>query len=401
MIYVGIDVAKNKHDCCILDSEGKVISAFAFENNKSGYEKLIASITQFSRSKSYVDVKIGLESTGCYSVNLTNYLNHKRLSVKVFNPLLVNLRRKAESLRKTKTDKSDCKFLASMLFHEESEPYLQPVLPVLELKILTRNRSRLIHARSKLKQSITRLVDILFPELPSLVYSLHQKSTCAMLLEYPTARSISSAHITKLTNLLLDNSKGKYGREKALQQRELASNSISFDSFATGFELKQTIRLIQNLDSEITILDNQIKITVDALDSPILSIPGIGYTLGAIILSEIGDIRNFSNPAKLLKFAGLEPSVYESGRYKASDTPMVKRGSPYLRWALLQAARLIALHNPTFRAYQEKKRAEGKHFFVVQSHTAKKLTRIIHKLLATNTVFDDEVAASTKESVAA
>ena len=393
MIYVGVDVAKNKHDCCILDSEGKVVSTFTFENNKSGYEKLIAEIAKFSKSKSYVDVKIGLESTGCYSLNITNYLNQKRLSVKVFNPLLVNLRRKADSLRKTKTDKSDCKFLASMLFSEESEPYLQPVLPITELKILTRNRSRLIHMRSKLKQSIARLVDILFPELPSLVYSLHQKSTYAMLLEYPTAKSISSAHIVKLTNLLIDNSKGKYGREKALQMRELASNSIGLDSVATGLELKQTIRLIQNLDGEIAMLDAEIKTIMDELDSPILSIPGIGYTLGAIILSEIGDIRNFSNPAKLLKFAGLEPSVYESGRYKANDTPMVKRGSSYLRWALLQAARLIAMNNPTFSAYQAKKRAEGKHFFVVQSHMAKKLTRIVHKLLTTDMTFDSEIAA--------
>jgi len=390
MIYVGIDVAKNKHDCCILDSEGKIASAFTFENNKSGYEKLIAEIAKFSKSKSYADVKIGLESTGCYSLNLANYLNHKRLSVKVFNPLLVNLRRKAESLRKTKTDKSDCKFLASMLFSEESEPYLQAVLPISELKILTRNRSRLIHMRSKLKQSISRLVDILFPELPSLVYSLHQKSSYALLLEYPTAKSIASAHIVKLTNLLSSNSKGKYGRARALQIRELASNSIGFDSVATGFELRQAIRLIQNLDGEIAVLDDEIKAIMDGLNSPILSIPGIGYTLGAIILSEIGDIRNFSNPAKLLKFAGLEPSVYESGRYRASDTPMVKRGSPYLRWALLQAARLIAMHNPAFRSYQDKKRAEGKHFFVVQSHLAKKLVRVLHKLLSTDTTFDAE-----------
>jgi len=225
---------------------------YVFDNNKSGYEKFIAEIYRFSKSKNYVDVKIGLESTRCDSLNITNYLNQKRISVKVFNPLLVNLRRKTESLRKTKTDKSDCKFLASMLFSEESEPYSQPVLPISELKILTRNRSRLIHMRSKLKQSIARLVDILFPELPSLVYSLHQKSTYAMLLEYPTAKGISSAHIVKLTNLLSNNSKGKYGREKALQLRELASNSIGFDSITTGFELKQTIRLIQNLDGRYT-----------------------------------------------------------------------------------------------------------------------------------------------------
>ena len=155
-----------------------------------------------------------------------------------------------------------------------------------------------------------------------------------------------------------------------------------------GFELQQTIRLIQKLGEEITALDNEIKIIMDEINSPIMSIPGIGYILGAIILAEIGNAENFQNPDKLLKFAGLEPSVYESGNYKASNTPMVKRGSPYLRWALLQAARLVAYRDETFHAYQEKKLAEGKHFFVAQGHVAKKLVRVIHHLLKTNSVFE-------------
>ena len=131
---------------------------------------------------------------------------------------------------------------------------------------------------------------------------------------------------------------------------------------------------------------------MDELDSPILGVPGIGYTLGAIILSEIGDIANFKNPAKLLAFAGMEPSTYESGKYLASDTPMVKRGSPYLRWALYQAARLAAYRDETFRSYLQKKRSEGKHYFVALSHVAKKLVRTLCFMLKNNVEYAPQSA---------
>ncbi len=387
MIFIGIDVAKAKHDCCIINSDGIVLSGFSFNNDRQGFDKLTDEIKKVSHKKDNSDVKIGLESTGHYSTNITNYLMQKRLSVRIFNPLQVSLMRKAQTLRKTKTDKSDAKFLATLLFSEESKPYQLPVLTVSELKILTRNRSRLIKMRSKYKLSISRLITILFPELPSAVWSVNQKSCYALLLEYPTANDISNAHLTKLTNLLSANSKGKYNREKALQIRELAETSIGLCSRATGFELQQTIRLIQNLNEEIAVLDREIKKIMLELNSPILSIPGIGFILGAIIISEIGNIKNFDSPNKLLKFAGLEPSVYESGNYKATKTPMVKRGSPYLRWALMQAARLVAYRDKTFRDYQDKKLAEGKHFFVAQSHVAKKLVRVLFSLLKNNQVF--------------
>ena len=387
MIYVGIDVAKSKHDCCIMNENGGTCTAFSFTNDKAGFEKLMSEIARFSNEKDFSDAKIGLESTGHYSTNITNYLLQKRLSVKIYNPLLVSFKRKAESLRKTKTDKSDSKFLAQLLFHDESEPYLPPVLPISELKTLTRNRSRLVAMRSKLKVSVSRLITILFPELPDVVYSINQKSTYALLLEFPTAKAIANAHLTKLTNLLRDNSKGKYSRDKALQIRTLAAHSIGIVSRAVGFELQQTIRLILSLGVEIALLDDEIKAIMDELDSPILSVPGIGYTLGAIILSEIGNIENFQNPNKLLKFSGLEPSVYESGKFKSDNTPMVKRGSPYLRWALLQAARLVAYRDVTFHVYQQKKLAEGKHFLVAQGHLAKKLVRVLFHLLKYNSPF--------------
>lgn len=166
MIFVGIDVAKAKHDCCLLDDGGNTLSAFTFSNDKQGFEKLIVEISRFSCQNDLSDTRIGLESTGHYSINIQNYLLQKRLCVKIFNPLQVNLLRKAQSLRKTKTDKSDSKFLALMLSSDDSKSYSLSVLAISELRILTRNRHRLVQMRTKLKLSLSRLITILFPNCP-------------------------------------------------------------------------------------------------------------------------------------------------------------------------------------------------------------------------------------------
>jgi len=392
MIFVGIDIASDKHDCCILSTDGGVLSTFTFPNNRRGFDFFFATVVEHCNEHCLSDVKVGLESTGHYGTNLTNFLLAKHLSVKIYNPLQVNMLRKAQSLRKTKTDKSDARFLAQLLFSDDSKPYSQPLYYISELKTLTRTRFRLVEMRSRLKVSVHRLVAVLFPELPSAVWSVNQKSSYALLLEFPTAKSIAEAHLTKLTNVLLSNSHGRYGRDKAVKIRELAMQSIGLDSRAMGFELKQTIRLIQNLQAEIDEIEAEIKTVMLEIDSPVLTIPGVGFNLGAIILAEIGNIDNFDTPAKLLKFAGMEPSVYESGKYKATDTPMVKRGSKYLRWALMQAARLVAYRDATFGAYMVKKRSEGKHFFVAKSHVAKKLVRVIFHLLKSGESFLPQMA---------
>ena len=388
MLYVGIDVASQKHDCCIIDSDGVVLCKnFVFANNREGFDFLISTIVSFLSNKEFSQVRVGLESTGHYSTNLTNFLNSKGFRLTVFNPLHVNLYRKGQTLRKTKTDKTDAMFLAVMLFSDASLVYTPISHQILELKALIRHRFRLIGLRTKLKVSVSRLITILFPELHSVVWSIHQNSCYALLLEFPTAKCISDCHLTKLTNLLYDNSNGKYGKEKALAIRELASKSIGADSVSVGFELQQIIRIINNMQDEIDILDKHIKSVMIEINSPILTIPGISYTLGAIIIAEIGDITNFDTSAKLLAFAGLEPSTYQSGNFTAGKTPMVKRGSTYLRWAFLTAARLVAMRDSTFKAYCQKKKSEGKHHFVVMSHVGKKLVRVVFQLLKTNTAF--------------
>lgn len=383
MFLVGIDVAKDKHDCFICDSEGNVLKdVFTFSNDREGFNLLLSFMPTSSEN-----VKVGLEATGHYSLNLINFLIDNGYSPVVFNPLQINLFRKAHTLRKTKTDKVDAKLIALMLSSSDAKPHLDLSYHVTELKSLTRYRSRLKNQLARLKISLARIIEIVFPELEDCVYSINQKSTMALLHEFPSKELIANAHLTRLTNVLKDNSRGKYSKDKALEIRNLAINSIGTSSDASSFELVQTIDMINFYSSKIDELDAKIKDIMIELESPILSIPGISYNLGSIILAEIVDINRFDTPAQLQAFAGLDPATHQSGKFIATGVSMVKRGSPYLRWAILNASRLIAMRDPCFKDYYQRKRKEGKHHFVALTHVAKKLIRVIFKLLKTNSQF--------------
>lgn len=386
MFLVGIDVAKDKHDCFICDSEGNVIKdVFTFSNDREGFNLLLSFMPTSSEN-----VKVGLEATGHYSLNLINFLIDNGYSPVVFNPLQINLFRKAHTLRKTKTDKIDAKLIALMLSSSDAKPHLDLSYHVTELKSLTRYRSRLKDQLARLKISLDRIIEIMLPELEDCVYSINQKSTMALLHQFPSKELIANAHLTRLTNVLKDNSRGKYSKDKALEIRNVASNSIGTSSDASSFELVQTIDMINFYSSKIDELDDKIKDIMIELESPILSIPGISYNLGSIILAEIVDINRFDTSAQLQAFAGLDPATHQSGKFIATDVSMVKRGSPYLRWAILNASRLIAMRDPCFKDYYQRKRKEGKHHFVALTHVAKKLIRVIFKLLKTNSQFSPQ-----------
>ena len=390
MLFIGIDIASEKHDCCIIgDDSTEFTPVFTFENNAEGFDVLLKNIHRLSLDST--EVRIGLESTGHYGNNLISFIQSKGFRLTVFNPLQVELYRKSQTLRKTKTDKVAARLLAQMLMTGEQPEYIPPPLEISELKTLIRHRYRIRSMRTRLKISVSRLVTILFPELPAAVSSIHQATVYALLLEMPTAKAIADCHLTKLTNLLYEKSKHRYGKDKAIEIKNLATKSIGQNSIATGYELQQTIRILENMRTELDLLDKKIKSIMLKIDSPILTIPGISYNLGSIILAEIGNINSYKNPNKLLAFAGLDPGISQSGKFTADNMSMVKRGSKYLRWALLQAAMLVARNCPTFNAYAEKKNQEGKHHYVVRSHVARKLTRVIFNLLKNNIPFDSDV----------
>lgn len=380
MIYVGIDVAKDKHDCFITNSDGEVLfKAFTIKNNLDGFDELYQKIESVMEDAS--KVKVGLEATGHYSYNLLGYLLDKGLATFVINPLHTNLYRKSLSLRQTKTDKVDAHTIASMLMSDVNlKSYSDTSYHNEELKSLTRYRFDKVKERAKLKTSISRLVCILFPELEKLVPTLHQNSVYELLYEFPGAKQVANAHLTRLSNLLETASKGHYTKETSIAFREAARTSIGSNMPAKSLELKHTIKLIRELDSEIEEIENEIKVIMDEINSPILSIPGISYRMGAMIIAEIGDFSQFDSPDKILAYAGMSPSTYQSGQLDNCYARMEKRGSRYLRYALFNATAYVCLWDPTYKAYLAKKRAEGKHYYVAMSHATKKLVRPIYHL---------------------
>ena len=392
MIYVGIDVAKDKHDCFAMNSDGEIlIEKLTITNNLDGFETLYNSLMNFSDSLD--NIKVGLEATGHYSNNILNFLTEKGFNIYLINPLQTNLYVKGQSLRKTKTDKLDAHVIATMLVSDNLKPYIPVSYHISELKSLTRHRFRLVKENSKFKTSLVRLVDIVFPELPKIVSSVAQKSCLALLYELPSAKDIAECNLTHLTHLLSDNSYKHFGRDKAIQIRDLARNSIGLNSNSVSFELKQTISIIQFIQEQLDDVEKRIKEILKEINSPILTIPGISFKTAGSILAEIGDISRFDSPAKLLAFAGLDPSMYQSGKFFSTHSVMVKRGSKYLRFALMTAARMVCLNDATFCTFKDRKMAEGKHYMVTMGHVAKKLVRVIYYLLKTNNIYQaDKVA---------
>lgn len=380
MIFIGIDAAKDKHDCFICNSEGEVLyDVFTISNTLEGFNDLFCKIKSVSSDLS--KTKVGLEATGHYSYNLLGFLLDKSLLTYVLNPLHTNLYRKSLSLRKTKTDKVDARTIAFMLMScTDLKPYTRTLYHNQELKSLTRYRFDKVSERAKPKTSVSRLVNILFPELEKLVPTIHMVSVYALLYEFPSAKHIANANLTRLTNLLHSTSRSHYNRDTAVLIREATRKSVGSVMPAKSIELRHTIKLIGELTAEIDEIEAEIKRIVDSFGTPLLTIPGIGYATAASILAEVGDFSNFETPDKILAFAGMSPSTYQSGQLTNCYAHMEKRGSKYLRFALYNATKYVCKWDSNFAAYLAKKRSEGKHYNVAISHAAKKLVRLIFAL---------------------
>ena len=272
------------------------------------------------------------------------------------------------------------------------QPYSLTSYQNQELKSLTRYRADKVRERAKLKSSLARLVVILFPELEKLVPVLHMFTVYDLLHEFPGASYVASAHLTRLSHLISESSKGRYGKEKALEIREAARHSIGSVSPAKSLELRHTIDHIRFLDEEIDEVEAQIFALLDKDPPRMLDIPGMGPRMAAVIVAEVGDFNRFSSPDKLLAYAGLSPSTYQSGQLTSTYAKMEKRGSRYLRCALFNATKYVCMWDPVFKAYLAKKRAEGKHYNVAISHAAKKLVRLIYHLETTGKSYRSKAA---------
>lgn len=356
MLYVGIDIAKNKHDFYIMgENKEKLVGPVTINNNLEGFNSLLQSIRQIINDST--SVCIGLESTGHYGYNLTHFLYEQGFTIYLLNPKHVSDMHKASTLRKTKTDKVDAQMLTNIVYAERDTltPYTAKSYHIEQLKSLTRYRSDLVRDNAKLKSSVKRLINILFPEYDGFFSNVHGACSYALLSEFPSKESIAKANIVRLTNIMSHTTRGRYGREAAKQIRELARNSIGTESPVQSMELRDTIERIHHLTKKVNQLNQEISCQLHEINTSITTIPGIGDVLAAIIVSEIGDINRFPHPDKLVAFAGLSPSTYQSGQFLGTHAKMEKRGSRHLRYAVMLSAEYAARCNPYFARQLHKK----------------------------------------------
>ena len=383
MIYVGIDIAKLNHFAAAISSDGEIlIEPFKFTNDYDGFYLLLSKLAPLDQNS----IIIGLESTAHYGDNLVRFLISKGCKVCVLNPIQTSSMRK-NNVRKTKTDKVDTFVIAKALMMQDSLRFMTlDDLDYIELKELGRFRQKLVKQRTRLKIQLTSYVDQVFPELQYFFKSgLHQNSVYALLKEAPTPTAIASMHMTHLAHLLEVASHSHFSKEKARELRVLAQKSVGVNDSSLSIQITHTIEQIELLDSQLFHTELEMANLVTCLHSVIMTIPGIGFINGGMILGEIGDIHRFSEPKKLLAFAGLDPSVHQSGNFQAQRTRMSKRGSRVLRYALINAAHNVVKNNATFKAYYDAKRAEGRTHYNALGHCAGKLVRVIWKM------FTDEV----------
>jgi transposase len=356
---------------------------FAAPNNEAGFAKFYAAIRKHPKEK----VVVGLEATSFYGENLIAFLAGHGYKIALINPIQTSTIRKG-SIRNAKNDKIDsrgvCKFLAT----EEYRLLQSGELQMLELRGLCRFRQTLRKSCTRLKTQLTSYLDLSFPEFHQAFSSVHGKGAYAALMEYPTAKTMAKSNIIKLSGVLEKASRGRLGRARAEDLKRLVKQSVASDSRDMSLQIQLTIPQIRLLEDQVKAVEKQIEAIYDQVGPIIRTVPGIGVVTGAIILSEIGDIKRFSNPGQLIAFAVLDPTVRQSGNFRATSTRMSKRGSPLLRYALVRAAWHVSNNNETFGAYYNEKLAQKGGHYRALGHVAGKLCRVLFKMLRDDMPFN-------------
>ena len=344
LYFVGIDISKYKHDCCILSAaDQKVVSKFTFKNDLQGFEQFLSALSSLSSPE---DIRIGFESTAHYALNLELFLENAHHSFMEINPVLIKEYKKSTSLRRTKTDSVDCESIAHWLMTVEYKPHSKGFYHAYSLKSLTRLRDKLVRQRSFYLVKITNVLDHTFPEFKPFFHERLSKTALYLLETYGSAERMSrmdSASYDKLRSL----SRGKFSPWQFLRLKELAANTVGVNNSIFDTELNSLLTLYKSLVKEICILEEEINRLIREVHPHYMSVPGIGTISAAVIYSEYGDISNFSSPAQMLAFAGIEPGINDSGT-ESHKGRMVKHGSSQLRYVLINCCLPLIRFDMTF-----------------------------------------------------
>ena len=384
MYFIGIDISKFKHDCAVIDDTGEVIAPIlSFTNNREGFSQFKILLDSLD-----AETRIGLESTGHYGTNLKLFLESLGTTFMEFNPLLINRFVKSKSLRKTKTDSIDCEMIARYLMTVEYKPYPPSFYHTEKLKSLTRFRDNLVRQRSRQLVELTNILDKVFPEFKPFFKGKFSTTALHILANYSSPEKIANMN-SRSYETLRKLSRGRFSIVDFASLKQLARNTVGHTDDFLLQEMAMVIDIYSQLDSKIDETEALINECVLEINPPMLTVPGISVESAAVILAEFGDFSKFQSPNQLLSFAGLEPGYFQSGTSESAGK-MVKHGSSYLRYTLMNCAGTVANYEPTFAEYYAKKRAEGKSYRVALSHVVKKLVRVIFTLQTKNLVYDPD-----------
>ena len=384
MIIIGIDIGKNKHEATLIDEKGNIIGkSIKFENSTAGFNKLISSINNYNISND--KFVFSMEATGHYWLALFSKLVESDYNVQVINPIQTDACRKFY-IRETKNDSKDSFLIAQVTRFNGYSKTTLPDEVMISLKELTRFRTFLVDDISDYKRKATVVLDKIFPEYTQIFSDTFGKTSKEILTKYPLPKDILDEDLESLAKVLSTSSKGRLGYSKAEQLQNLAKESfgIKFATEALVMEIKYILSTIEHLQNQVSKLDEKIAVLLRSLGTTIETIPGIGPILGAIIVSEIGDINRFSHASKLVAYAGIDPTVKQSGEFNATKNRMSKRGTPYLRRALWTASIVAAFNDPNLHEYYLKKKNEGKHHGTIIGAIARKLIYRIFIVLKDN-----------------
>lgn len=388
MYYVGIDIAKHRHEASIIDDSGKALSdSVPFANTKEGCDALVARFVKLDISRD--DVIIGMEATGHYWLAVYSYLLEMGYNLKVINPIQSDAFRRMY-IRLTKNDSKDSFIIAQIMrFGEYSTTRLSEE-NVMALRQLSRYRLALVDECADCKRRVIAVLDQVFPEYDSLFSDTFGSTSKEILLNFPLPEDMLAISTEKLAGILTKASKGRFKEEKAKQLKAAAAGSfgVSFAKDAFSFQIKQQVEQINFLEKQLVELEEQIVLLLSQTNGVITTIPGIGEVLGAVIIGEIGDISRFDEPGKLVAFAGLDATVKQSGEFNGTRNRLSKRGSPYLRRAIWLAASRAAFCDPILSEYYQSLRVRGKHHLTAVSAVARKMCNIIFAILKENRPYE-------------
>lgn len=378
MFFCGIDVAKRNHVAVVMDAAGIMTQrAFSIANTREGLNQLHERLQGLPEP-----VTIGLEATGHHWLALYEFLTQQGYALIVFNPMQIHAYRKS-GVRKCKTDRTDAFWIADFVRIGQGQ-VASPTTPVvLQLRELTRFRFRVTEQIGDCKRKIIAVLDRVFPEYETLFSNVFLVTSRRLLQNAVTAQEFVDLDLTELTQVLQTTSRGRFGPEKAQAVQALARQSIGvrFLADAVRVEMRCLLEQITLLETQRDQIDDALADLMAQVPQFLTTIPGIGLTTSAALLAEIGDIRRFPEPEKLVAFAGIDARVYQTGEFTADHAHMSKRGSPYLRHALWQAATMAMVHDPELHTYYEHKRAQGKHHGVVLGAICRKLVMRIYIIL--------------------